>query len=506
MKCKKYIIGSLLLGAMLNVTSCNLDYDPVDTYSDVTEGVEDETGDKLEFQTKADVESALTAIYELLKSRMEHWYLDLLLIGDAHADNAYGGTTDAQAMPFENNSIEGSSPILERDWNRYLADVAQANRIICNIDKVPDESFTTEQRNTIKAQAEIFRALIWFDMVRLWGNIPLITTVAPDITADNIDEVYDEYFPAQQNAEAVYKQIEADLLDALNYAPENDPTNKTILSKSVVKAMLAKLYAEKPLQDYAKVIQYCDELAAEGFDLVDDFSDLWGLNEAGTDLKARNTKEAILEAQFPATGGNWCAWMFGKDLLNPSYSFEWAKWVTPSRDLVALYTKEGDTERFNESVVYYECGWSNYYPSDHYAFMYKCRAGVSSIIRLRYADILLLKAEAYLMGKEQNLGAAADIIDKVRNRAGLGKLSSSVRNNPSALLQAYMNERRMELAFEGQRWFDLCRWNKVEEVMNNLQDEGRNTRVNQFNSNSYLMAIPQTVLDQNEKLVQNPGY
>ena len=110
----KYILGSLLLGTMIGVTSCNLDYNPVDTYSDVTEGVQTNTGEKLEFQTKADVESALTAIYELMKNRMEHWYLDLLLIGDSHSDNAYGGTTDSQAMPFENNSIEGSSPILCR--------------------------------------------------------------------------------------------------------------------------------------------------------------------------------------------------------------------------------------------------------------------------------------------------------------------------------------------------------------------------------------------------------
>ena len=138
--------------------------------------------------------------------------------------------------------------------------------------------------------------------------------------------------------------------------------------------------------------------------------------------------------------------------------------------------------------------------------MYKCRAGVSSIIKLRYADLLLLKAEAYLWGAEQNLSAAADIIDKIRQRAGLQVLSSSVRNNESALKTAYLNERRMELAFEGQRWFDLCRLDKVEEVMNNLQDEGRNSRVNPFPANSYLLAIPQTALDQNEKLKQNPGY
>lgn len=133
MKVRTYIISSLLLGGLLNFSACTLDYDPVDTYSDVTEGVQDESGDQLEFQSKADVESALEALYQKMKDRMEHWYLDLVLTGDTHADNAYAGTTGAEALPFENNSIEGGNSVLARDWERYLQDVADANRIICNI-------------------------------------------------------------------------------------------------------------------------------------------------------------------------------------------------------------------------------------------------------------------------------------------------------------------------------------------------------------------------------------
>ena len=72
-----------------------------------------------------------------------------------------------------------------------------------------------------------------------------------------------------------------------------------------------------------------------------------------------------------------------------------AKWITPFPvTFIRLYEEQGDTKRYNESVVWYDCGWSNYYPADHYAFMYKCRSAFNSIIYLRYADILLLKAEA----------------------------------------------------------------------------------------------------------------
>ena len=69
-----------------------------------------------------------------MRDRQEHWYVDLLLISDSHSDNAYAGTTGAEVVPFENNSIEGSNSVLERDWNRYLEDIARANKLICNID------------------------------------------------------------------------------------------------------------------------------------------------------------------------------------------------------------------------------------------------------------------------------------------------------------------------------------------------------------------------------------
>ena len=481
------IFYGLTSGLLLGLSSCSLNYEPLDTYSDVTEGVTSD-GTKIVFKDKAAVESHLTTLYNQMRDRQEHWYVDLLLIAESHADNAYAGTTGAEVVPFENNSIEGSNSVLERDWNRYMEDVARANILICNIDAVTDNSLTTAERAQYKAEAKIFRAMIMFDMVRLWGDFPVITTVAEDITSDNIEDVYPQYFPEQNTELEAYQQIERDLLDAVQYAPDNTPG--------------------KPLRDYTKVIQYCDEVKADGFDLVDDFSDLFGMNAAGTDAKMRNTKESILEAQFTPGAGNWCTWMFGRDLVNWNNNFTWAKWVTPSRDLISTFKQEGDEVRFKESVVYYDCGWSNYYPSDNYPFMYKCRSANSSIIKYRYADVLLLKAEALIMQDTPDLDGAADIIDEVRDRAKLGALSSSTRSNKDALLNALLKERRLELAFEGQRWFDLVRLDKVEEVMNavHAKDSGRKAQVYTYDKNSYRLPIPQSVIDANDKIHQNPGY
>lgn len=496
----------MIAAGMMSFTlaSCSLDYEPVSEYSELTQGYTDENGEEVAYKDRSEALSAYNAIYKLFKDRQEHWYLDKMLIAEAHADNAYAGTTGAEVVPYEDNSIEGSNSVLQRDWTRFLADIAQANKFINNIDKV--SGMSEAERKQWKAEIKIFRALVMFDMVRLWGNIPVITTTAGNITADNIEDSYKAYFPEQSTAEEAYAQIIKDLTEGAVDAPATNKDNKTILSKDVAYAMLAKAYAEKTVQDYSKVIEYADKVAADGYDLIDNYDDLFAYDADTKDCKLRNSKETLLEAQFLAGGGNWATWMFGRNLANWDESFTWAKWVTPSRDLVNAFDSEGDQIRKNAAVVYYSCTWSNYYPADNYAFFYKLRSAFNSIIYLRYADILLLKAEALIMTGD--LAGAATIINKVRARVGLAPLASSVTSNKDALLNAYIKERRLELAFEGQRWYDLCRLGKVEEVMNAVysKDSGRHAQRNPFNANSYLMAIPQSAIDENPNLVQNPGY
>lgn len=507
MKIKNMIYPAVAgLSLALLATGCSLDYDPLDTYSDVTEGVDDsKEGEEVVFKDRASVESAMTALYKKITDQQEHWYLDQLLIADSHADNAYVGTTGAEVVPYEDNSIEGSNSVVKRDWDRFLGDAAQATKLIQNIDKVGDNSLSAAEINSYSAQAKIFRAMIWFDMVRLWGTIPVITTSAGDITAENVEEMYVAYFPEQNTPQEAYAAIEADLLFAAQYAPDVNQADKTLFTKGVAHAFLAKIYAEKYLRDYDKVIQYADLCAADGYDLVEDYSTLFAVDPVSFEPQ-RNTKEAILEGHFVTGSGNWCSWMFGAPVDNPNLNFSWAKWVTPSRDLTRLFNQNGDTKRYNEAVAFYPCTWSNYYPADNYAFMNKCRSSYSSLIKCRYADILLLKAEALI--QKGDLAGGAAIIDRIRQRAGILPLQADKKSSQEALLNALLDERRMELAFEGQRWFDLCRLDKVEEVMNAVyaKDPGRHAQRAPFNQYSYLLPIPQGAIDQNSNLKQNPGY
>ena len=133
--------------------------------------------------------------------------------------------------------------------------------------------------------------------------------------------------------------------------------------------------------------------------------------------------------------------------------------------------------------------------------MYKCRSSYSNRYKLRLADILLMEAEAY--AHQGQTSQAAQLVNTIRNRVGLKDIEAS-----GDMVEKVLHERRLELAFEGQRWFDLCRNGKVEQYMNAVyaKDAGRLAQKKLYDSNSYLLPIPQTALDENDNLEQNAGY
>ncbi len=504
MKAKHIFIFATLLAAL---TGCSLDYEPISTPSEITEGVQTDTT-KAVLATRDAAISQRKAIYELLRNRQEHMHLDLVLLGDCHSDNAYVGTVGAEVVPYETNSIDASNPDMKRDWDRYLEDIAKSNVLINGVDQLVKEGKVTEAegRQWI-AEGKIFRALDMFRMTRIWGSLPMVTSIPKTITSENIDSVYSSYFPPRATTEECYKQIISDLTYAEQYAPDFNDADRTLFTKTVAQALLCKVYAEKTLQDYDKVISYAEKVrSAAGLKLEPDFATLWGWDADKKDCVKRNTSEGILEVHWFQGAGNWESWMFGRCLENWDQSFSWAKWATPSRDLIKAFDDEGDAVRRDQTIVYYECGWSNYYPADHYPFMYKCRSGYNNEYVIRLADIILLEAEAYAYKGE--LDKSAQLVNMIRERVNLKDLDSSKTGSKEAMIDAVLHERRLELALEGQRWFDLVRNGKVESVMNDLnaRDSGRLPLAKAFNANSYLLPLPQTALDENENLTQNPGY
>ena len=481
------------------MSACSLDRSPVSDFSELNVGGTTSTGSTVKFKTRQEMETQYNTMYnQLSNGRIESWILDYMVYSDTHADNSYRGATDLELAQLEQQKQDGNNKNINRDWDNYFGIVGAANSVICNIDSVPDASLTAAERKQWKSEALILRSMIYFDMVRLWGEVPLILVEPVAITAANITTVYPLYYPPRDSVQKVYHQIIQDLNIALETggAPAINPNNKFRFSRTVANALLAKIYAEKPLRDYSKVIQYCTEVEKD-VTLVQNYGDLFDMNAANTDAKYRNTSESIFEISF-AGGGNWITWMCGLDLSSSTSTYDWKKWLTPSRDLIDAFDKAGDTERKKQTIVNGDVSWSLHYPSKGYPFMYKIRSKFQSVIKIRLADILLLKAEAFV--EQGNTANATALVNQIRTRAKLPSLSTVNADD-------VLNERRLELAFEGQRWFDLVRTGKVITVMNalNKRDVGR-LPMDAVNADLTILPIPQPQIDKNPSMVQNPGY
>jgi hypothetical protein len=493
------------IAIILTINSCDLSLKPISDVGNM--GGVDSSGTKVKFKNRAEMLAQYNNMYAQLIQNpgVEGWTADLLVYSDTHADNSYRGATDVELTQLEQQRQDGINKNINRDWNYFFGIIAAANSVICNIDSVPDPTLTAAERKQWKAEGLILRSMMYFDLVRLWGSVPLITVEPPAITAANITKVYPLYYPPRDSVAKVYRQMIADLNLALQpgYAPAIDNSNKFKFSRTVANALLAKIYAEAPVRDYTKVIQYATEVEND-VTLVPNFGDLFDMNSTNTDAKNRNTSESIFEINFSG-GGLWFTWLVGIDRSDPSSVYDWAKWLTPSRDLTAAFIAAGDNIRMNETIVKGNVTWSNEYPSIGYPFMYKYRSKFTSVIKIRLADILLLKAEADV--QLGDLADAATLVNRIRTRVSLPNLDSSVTGSKDLMAAAVLNERRLELAFEGQRWFDLVRTGKVFDVMNTLnsRDVGR-LPMDLLTPDKVLIPIPQPQIDINPSMVQNPGY
>lgn len=487
---KKYILSAGLSLSLF--AGCSLDKDPISDYNEKNTGREA-------------IKSQYESMYIFIQgTAQEFWTLDLLQNTETRADNSYAGATNASIVTIEQHSQDASNGNITRDWVRYLEAISTANIVITNVNK--NLKNTTLSQTAIddlrkwKSEALIMRAWMMFDMVRLWGDVPILVKDIPEIPS--IEEAKDILFPMRSSQAEVYNEIKDNLEEALLYAPEVKTGNKFFFSKAVANALLAKVYAEKPIRDYNKTIQYCDAVMADGFTLVENYSDLFQLNDAQSDMKLRNSSESIFEITY-AGGGSWLSILFGKNHTNPKSRYDWAKWVTPSRDLIAAFDAENDQIRKNQAVIWGQPSWSTYYPSDNYPFMYKIRSEFSSVIKLRLADIILLKAEA--LAHNGDVAGATALVNQIRARVALPPVAP---NSQEEAKKAVLSERRLELAFEGHRWFDLVRNDMAIETINTLnsRDSGRLPLKNQLTEQRLLYPVPQSEIGKNPKLTQNTGY
>ena len=291
-----------------------------------------------------------------------------------------------------------------------------------------------------------------------------------------------------------YTQIIKDLETALSFVK---PTalNKNIITTGAANATLARVYATQEPHDWNKVLSYCNAVIAGAYSLLPDYDQLW-------DNKHENSAESIFEINYEGTSssGNWGASMF--------IGMDWKKFNIPSNDLLVAFDAENDVIRKASSITFLNVSgkWSDpHWPQPQYPFLYKYRNNIwpspQNYIFIRLPDILLLKAEA--LNENGDLAGAAALVNQVRTRV---KLPSVSPGNQSDMRLAIEKERRLELAFEGLRWYDLKRTGRAIEVINNVKGvDGINLgyAISQY---QLLWPIPQAELDKNSQLTQNPGY
>lgn len=503
---KQFLCVSL---ASLAFTSCNnfLDEKPYSDLTDENLGIKNKDSDSLKYQTATQAENLLTGAYGSFTS--EFWQLDSYIINDAQADNSYAGEQSAACLEIDEFRVTPTNITGNRDWGYIYKHIANTNSILTWIPLIPDPSLTELRRKEILGEASFMRALCYFNLVRIFDNVPLIIDDIPEVNTGNIDEVYPLLFPAQNPKDSVYMQIVKDLEYAVANVPDYSGNDKFKVTKAVANLVLAQVYATKDgfaNTNWTKVKQYAEAVVNDGrYGLMENYDDLFTIGETAPDgvlpsvnLKYENCKESLFEVNYTGWNalGNWGAGMF--------YGIDWKKFNTPSQDIYKAFNNEGDIVRRDASIRFGDITgyWADpYWPQNKYPFCNKLRSQEKgNIILFRLPEAILLLAEAE--NELGNTARAKELLNQIRNRVELPNTTATSKDNVRLAIE---KEHRLEFAFEGKRWFDLKRRGRIIPVMKACSDHQRDYAA-RLNENRLVWPIPQNERDQNSKLVQNPGY
>lgn len=454
--------------------------------------IKNTSADSVIYKTADEAEAALGGTYADFKN--EYFELDYFVNGDAQADDAYAGADNPDNFQIDDYKIIATNRNVSRDWVYLYSTIGKANRIVNNVPKVTDPALTAARKTEMVAEASFIRAFCYFQIVQLWGDAPLQLKDLKTLSPETFPDVYEQVFPPKVPAEEIYAQIILDLEAAVAGAPTT-AANKGIATKGAANAMLAKVYATREPHDWEKVNDYCQAVMDGGYSLLPEYDQLW-------DNEHENSSEAIFEINYfgGSVDHNWGTQMFR--------GLDWKKFNIPSNDLVAAFDAEGDDIRKDASIIFLDVTgkWSdNHWPQNQYPFLNKYRHFISpsdqNYIFLRLADIMLLKAEA--LNELDDLAGAKALVDQIRDRVDLNPTPA---NSKDAMRLAIEKERRLELAFEGHRWFDLRRTGRAITVINAVKDGEGDPLGYNLTEARLIWPVPQAELDKNVNLSQNPGY
>lgn len=464
------------------------------------------------YKNEAQAFAGLVAVYDIM-NKNSGGFDNMVTMMNAGSDDHYaggGGATDGAGIQGFSNYTLNQTTISRSFWSDYFQGIYRANYLLTKLPNIPmDASLITRYT----AECKALRAQYYFNLVRMFKNIPLIT----------VPLAGSEYYSVlQAPPAAIYAQMEKDLNEAIPNLPATVPAEEAgRLTKGAAKALLGKIYLYDPAGD--KKALAAAELAAVngipggtsqyGYKLLTNYADLWIIDN-------KYNTESILEVGHTnASSAHWGNWGGGAaegNIINTMCGpRNYTKIGASAPDLPsgwsfnvftqAFYDVIKTDPRFGATVLDLkaltaanQASYIGGYQDTGY-FLNKFiprKADVTTgtgepVLNYRQNSYVIRLADTYLLEAEALGGTgtrAQALLDAVRARVGLGSIPVSIANIKA--------ERRLELAGEGHRFFDLVRWNDAATV---LASRGFKAGKNE------IFPIPYQEL-QNTKIVQNPEY
>ena len=424
------------------------------------------------------------------------------VLGVPSDDDDKGSTVDdAPAVgEFDTFSYGPENEHIQYVWSIFYNIVSAANYAVESMARFEKAATSDEARQEVRecrAEARLIRAYAYFNLVRLFGSVPLIdkTMDSEELASKEVSSVPD-----------LYKFIYSDLDSGIQDLPESYVGMPGRYTKYTAMALKAKVALYN--KDWNEAAMQADALIASGkFSLMPKFRDAFSVEH-------ENGAESLMEIQSSDMGQASgampvCYYGFIQGPRNGAEPLQGWGFKVPSQALIDFFDSRGDNIR--KAVTLLERGVTTpegdtvsdkcanrYYNGKVYVPSRFCTRsfnayGLDHNMRIiRYAEILLIYAEAMANGASiaSTSGYTADMaLTEVRARAGLPAVTATLEN--------IYDERRAELALEENRFFDLVRWGKAEEVLGPLGfTAGKNE----------VFPIPANQRQLNTALAQNPGY
>ncbi len=446
------------------------------------------------YKTAADFNNAVIGAYANLKNPGLYGNggtnASMLWLTEVVSDNSTHGATKAVStlsqFEIDEFNISLSNTVTTAAWTGHYVGIGQVNTIL---DKLPLVTFEEPLKVRYEGEARFLRAFYYFNLVRLFGDVQLIQ--------NSIESPYGANGIPRTNAAAIYELIISDLTIAENNLPATIPAAEAgRASRWAAKALLGKVYLTRNQPELAA--PKLNEVIASGqYNLSTSYAATFS-----PATSYANNKDVILAVQYKTglVGQGSALW---SDLIPwgvPGVLFgttgSGGGFMQPTADLENAY-EPGDLRK-DASLQATYLGANGTPVNVRHVVKYKQPGpqsgdADSDFPLLRYADVLLMYAEA--LNAQGQTVAAEPFLNQVRARAGLPEKTGLSQADFALALE---QERRVELAFEGHRWFDLVRTNRYVEVMT-----AKGYAVKEFHR---FYPVPQRETDLNNQLTQNPGY